>query len=169
MENNYTEEDIQQDLINQSIEEQKELTQADTLSNNQQPNAASKKEGIIQALKFLGFSLSAGIIEIVVFTLLNELLTIPYWPAYLTGLVCSVLWNFTLNRKFTFKSANNIPIAMLKVFCFYLVFTPVSTIAGNALEVAGWNEYIVLALTMIVNFVTEFFYSKYFVFKEQNK
>ena len=129
----------------------------------------TKKEYLLQAIKFLGFSLSAGIIQIGVFTLLNEVAKLSYWPAYLIGLVCSVLWNFTFNRKFTFKSSNNVPIAMLKVFCYYLVFTPLSTLWGNELSKIGWNEYLVLALTMIVNFVTEFLYSKYFVFKEKTK
>ncbi len=129
----------------------------------------SKSEYFLQILKFLCFSLSAGVIQIGVFTLLNEVANLSYWPAYLIGLVCSVLWNFTFNRKFTFKSSNNVPIAMLKVFCYYLVFTPLSTIGGNALEKIGWNEYIVLAISMLINFVTEFLYSKYFVFSEKSE
>lgn len=144
------------------MEENKEEMQKDT-------KVETKKEYFVQAIKFLGFSLSAGIIQIGVFTLLNEVAGLTYWPAYLIGLVCSVLWNFTFNRKFTFKSSNNVPIAMLKVFCYYLVFTPLSTLWGDALSKANWNEYLVLALTMIVNFVTEFLYSKYFVFKEKTK
>lgn len=129
--------------------------------------AQNRKEFYIQALKFLCFSATAAVIQLLTFTLLNELCTIPYWPAYLTSLVLSVVYNFTLNRKFTFKSANNIPIAMTKVFCYYLVFTPLSVLWGDALTNIGWNEYIVLIGTMIINFVTEFLYSKYFVFKNQ--
>ncbi len=129
----------------------------------------SKSEYFLQVLKFLCFSLSAGVIQIGVFTLLNEVAKLSYWPAYLIALVCSFVWNFTFNRKFTFKSSNNVPIAMLKVFCYYLVFTPLSTIGGNTLEKIGWNEYIVLAISMIINFVTEFLYSKYFVFSEKNE
>ena len=131
------------------MEENKEEIHNDT-------KVETKKEYFLQAIKFLGFSLSAGIIQIGVFTLLNEVAGLTYWPAYLIGLVCSVLWNFTFNRKFTFKSSNNVPIAMLKVFCYYLVFTPLSTLWGDSLSKANWNEYLVLALTMIVNFVTEF-------------
>ncbi len=130
---------------------------------------SEKYKSLIQAVKFLLFSISAGVIQLLVFTLLNELAKLPYWPAYLIALLCSVLWNFTLNRKFTFKSANNIPIAMLKVLAYYLVFTPLSTWWGDALENVGWNEYLILALTMIINFVTEFLYSKFFVFREKNK
>lgn len=125
------------------------------------------KENILQAIKFTLFSLSAGIIQILSFTLMNELLTIPYWPACLTALVLSILWNFTFNRKFTFKSANNVPIAMLKVFAFYLVFTPASTILGELAERSGVNEYVVLIVTMAFNFVLEFIYSKFVVFKEE--
>lgn len=139
------------------------------VENTQKIEQTNKRKTFIEALKFLLFSISAGVIQVLVFTLLNELLHASYWPAYLTALVCSVLWNFTFNRKFTFKSSNNVPVAMLKVFCYYLVFTPVSTIAGNALENVGWNEYLILALTMLVNFVTEFLYCKFFVFREKKQ
>ena len=125
------------------------------------------KKDLWQALKFLLFSISAGIIQTVVFTLLNELCNFSYWLSYLIALTLSVVWNFTFNRKFTFKSANNVPIAMLKVLCYYLVFTPLSTWWGDALEGVGWNEYLILAMTMVINFVTEFLYSKYFVFREK--
>lgn len=124
-----------------------------------------KNNTFLQMLKFTLFSVLAGIIEIVSFTLLNELFRWKYWPSYLLALSLSVLWNFTLNRRFTFKSAANIPIAMLKVFCFYLVFTPLSTYLGAVAEAAGVNEYIVLALTMITNFVTEFLYCKFVVYR----
>ena len=130
---------------------------------------SEKYKSLIQAIKFLLFSISAGVIQFLVFTLLNEFAKLSYWPAYLIALLCSVLWNFTLNRKFTFKSANNVPIAMLKVLAYYLVFTPLSTWWGDALENVGWNEYLILAMTMVINFITEFLYSKFFVFKEKNK
>jgi len=125
-----------------------------------------KKKEMIRALKFLLFSISAGIIEIVSFTILNEFVfTNRYWPSYIIALVLSVLWNFTFNRKFTFKSAANIPIAMLKVAAYYAVFTPLSTILGSWLaDGMGWNEYLVTALNMVLNFVTEFLYQRFFVF-----
>ena len=125
-----------------------------------------KKKEMIRALKFLLFSISAGIIEIVSFTILNEFVfTNRYWPSYIIALVLSVLWNFTFNRKFTFKSAANIPIAMLKVAAYYAVFTPLSTILGSWLaDGLGWNEYLVTALNMVLNFVTEFLYQRFFVF-----
>lgn len=123
-----------------------------------------KKKELIRAVKFLLFSISAGVIQAVSFTLMNEIFQWNYWVCYLTALTLSVLWNFTLNRKFTFYSANNIPIAMLKVAAFYLVFTPLSTWGGQVLNDLGWNEYIVLALSMILNFVAEFLYDRYVVF-----
>ncbi|MBR5192120.1 MAG: GtrA family protein [Clostridia bacterium] len=125
----------------------------------------NKKE-LIQALKFLGFSVSAGVIQVLSFTLLNEILLVDYWVSYLTALILSVLWNFTLNRKFTFKSASNVPIAMLKVALFYAVFTPLSTLGGDYLESIGWNEYLVLAISMALNFVLEYVYQKFFVFTD---
>lgn len=118
-----------------------------------------------RSVKFLLFSVSAGIIEIGAFTLLNELTKWSYWPCYLIALVLSVIWNFTLNRRYTFKSASNIPIAMLKVFAFYAVFTPLSTLLGNYLaDTLLWNEYLVTALNMVLNFVLEFLYDRFFVF-----
>jgi len=125
----------------------------------------NRRKEFVRAVKFALFSASAGLIEMGVFALLNEVTPWSYWPCYLIALVLSVLWNFTLNREFTFHSAANVPIAMLKVALYYAVFTPLSTILGNYLaEDLGWNEYLVTALNMIVNFVTEFLYQRFFVF-----
>ena len=126
---------------------------------------SNKKKEALRAVKFTLFSASAGIIQIGSFALLNELLHLPYWVSYLIALVLSVLWNFTLNRKFTFKSAANVPVAMLKVACYYAVFTPLSTLLEHYLaDTLGWNEYLVTAMNMILNFVTEFLYQRFFVF-----
>ena len=90
-----------------------------------------------------------------------------YWPCYLIALICSVIWNFTLNRKFTFQSSNNVPIAMFKVFIYYLIFTPLSTWLGNYLaETLGWNEYLVTGINMLLNFITEFLYQRFYVFRD---
>lgn len=118
----------------------------------------------VRAIKFVLFSISAGLIEIGTFTLLNELVGWSYWVSYLIALVLSVLWNFTLNRKFTFKSAANVPVAMAKVALFYLVFTPLSTWLEHFLTGLGWNEYLVTLLNMLLNFVTEFLYQRFYVF-----
>lgn len=130
-------------------------------------NENSKKE-LLRTIKFVLFSISAGVIQIVSCALLNEVLHMTYWVAYLISLCLSVLWNFTLNRKFTFQSAANVPIAMLKVAGFYLVFTPLSTWWSAALTEPSygimWNEYVVLAGTMIINFVTEYLFQRFVVF-----
>ena len=125
----------------------------------------AKKE-LIRSAKFVLFSISAGVIQIVSFTVLEEALHLVHWLSYLIALVLSVLWNFTLNRKYTFKSANNVPIAMMKVAVFYLIFTPLSTWWTAVLTGVnvGWNEYLVLILTMLVNFSTEFLYDRFVVF-----
>ena len=116
-------------------------------------------------VKFTLFSISAGLIEMGAFALLNELLHLPYWTSYLIALVLSVLWNFTLNRKFTFQSAANVPVAMLKVAAYYAVFTPLSTWLEHRLTMdLGWNEYLVTGINMVLNFTTEFLYQRFFVF-----
>ena len=120
----------------------------------------------LRAIKFTLFSISAGLIEIGTFTLLNELLNLKYWVSYLVALTLSVLWNFTLNRKYTFRSAANVPVAMLKVALFYVVFTPLSTWLEHTLTGIGWNEYLVTAINMVINFVTEYLYQRFFVFKD---
>ena len=126
---------------------------------------SEKRKEILRVIKFVLFSVSAGIIEIVSFTLLTQLTDWQYWPRYLIALVLSVLWNFTLNRKFTFKSANNVPLAMMKILAFYCVFTPVTTILGNYLEEdLGWNEYLVTGLNMLMNITTEYLYDRFVVF-----
>ncbi len=119
-----------------------------------------------QFIKFTLFSISAGIVQAGSFTLLNETTGFPYWPSYLIALTLSVVWNFTFNRRYTFKSAANIPKAMTLVFAYYAVFTPVSTWWGDALTNLGWNEYIVLGGTMIINFVTEFLFQSLVVFRK---
>lgn len=122
------------------------------------------KKSLRQAAKFTLFSASAGLIQITSFALL-QLFIDRYWMTYLIALVLSILWSFTLNRRYTFRSAANIPIAMAKVFGFYLVFTPLSTWLGDAAEQQGVNDFLVLVLTMLANFVLEFLYCKLVVYR----
>lgn len=126
-----------------------------------------KNNTTLQMIKFTLFSISAGIIQVLSFTIFNELCHWQYWPSYLTSLILSIIWNFTFNRRYTFKSAANIPVAMAKLFGFYLVFTPVSTYLGHIAEGSGVNEYIVLGLTMASNFVLEFLFSKFVMYRGQ--
>lgn len=129
----------------------------------------TKKQEYLNLLKFVLFSISAGIIQILSFTLLSELVFMDsnndYGVSYFIALALSVLWNFTFNRKFTFKSASNVPIAMLLVLAFYVVFTPLSIWWGIALTKAGWNEYLVLLLTMVINMGTEFLWTRFVVYR----
>lgn len=117
--------------------------------------------------KFVLFSASAGLIQVVSFVLFDEVLHWPYWLCYLLALVLSVLWNFTLNRKFTFRSAANVPRAMLLVALYYAVFTPLTTLLEHFLTELGWNEYIPLAINMLLNVTTEFLFQKYVVYRHQ--
>lgn len=125
----------------------------------------SKLKEFFRFIKFALFSASAGLIEMGAFALLNELTHWSYWPCYLIALLLSVTWNFTLNRKFTFKSAANVPAAMAKVLAYYAVFTPLSTLLGSYLsDTLGWNEYLVTIINMALNFSTEFLYQRFVVF-----
>ena len=116
-------------------------------------------------VKFALFSVSAGAIELGSFALLTELTSWSYWPCYLIALLLSILWNFTLNRKFTFRSVADVPTAMLKVLGYYIVFVPATTLLGDYLaDTLGWNEYLVTGINMALNFVTEFLFQRYVVY-----
>ena len=120
----------------------------------------------IRVLKFVLFSASAGVIQIISFTLLNECTEWRYWPCYLISLLLSILWNFTFNRRFTFKSNANVPKAMLLVLAYYCVFTPITTLLGDWLaEDMHWNEYLVTGLNMALNLSTEYLFQRYVVYK----
>lgn len=124
------------------------------------------KKQLWQVVKFTLFSISAGLIQVGSFALL-EIFIKTYWIPYLTSLLLSIVWNFTLNRKFTFKSAANVPVAMAKILGFYAVFTPLSTWLGSVAETAGANDFLILAFTMLSNFVLEFLFCKFVVFRGQ--
>lgn len=134
--------------------------------NSAEPQKLSTKENVLQTVKFALFSVSAGVIQITTYTLFFEVCHFREWVAYLVSLVLSVLWNFTFNRKFTFKSAANVPIAMLKVAAYYCVFTPISTwFTKYATADLLWNNYLVEAICMVTNFVTEFLFDRFVVFR----
>lgn len=133
-------------------------------------SSRTKAKEFWRFIKFALFSASAGLIETGVFYLLGLIPSFGYWLCYLPALVLSVIWNFTLNRRFTFQSAANIPSAMLKVFAYYAVFTPLSTILGNWLadvRFAGCPaaDDIVFFATLGTNFISEYLYQRYFVFR----
>ena len=127
---------------------------------------SEKKKELMRTAKFLLFSVGAAAIQIGSFTLLNEVFHVVYWLSYLISLVLTIIWMFTLNRKYTFKSTGNIPIAMVKTLVYYAVFTPLSTWWTAALtgEKVGWNEYLVLAITMLINCSTEYLFDRFVVF-----
>ena len=121
-----------------------------------------------RVVKFVLFSASAGIIQVLSFTLMEEWLHLAHWVSYLVALILSVVWNFTLNRKFTFKSTANVPAAMLKVIGYYCVFTPLTTLLGNYLaEDLLWNEYLVTAVNMLLNLSTEYLFQRYVVYRNR--
>ena len=142
-----------------------------------QNNKPDTKHEALQALKFTLFSISAGIIQIGTYTLFYEVFHWAPWLAYLVSLILSVLWNFTFNRKYTFRSDADLKKSMLLVALFYVVFTPLSTgwtavltgenpFPGAAASAEPLvNNYIVQAGTMLINFITEFLYQKFVVYR----
>ena len=130
----------------------------------------TRVQEIIKLLTFVGCEASAALVQIGVYTLLDVTTGWTYWQKYLPALIASVLWSFTANRKFTFKSVSNIPLAMLKVTIYYTIFTPVSTWWGDALAAQHWvispqaQGYVILIGTMLVNFVTEFCVYRFWVY-----
>lgn len=181
MENNEQTENVEdKKLENVTTEEQTEndgnlaakedTNTVDTTEKQTENNdkSLSKKDQIIQFLKFLGFSISAGVIQILSFELLyNWIGWKVWWASYLISIILSVVWNFTFNRKFTFKSASNVPIAMTLVIIYYCVFTPISVFGGDALEGIGWNGTLVTFLMMVINFLTEYVWDRFIVFNEK--
>ena len=142
------------------------------------PKKLTKLQQFLQLLKFTAFMISAGVIQFVSTGALSTWTNlIPYWIAYLIGLVLSVVWSFTFNRKFTFKAANNVPLAMVLVVIYYCAFTPVSTFGADAIVDSwktaageGWSdayEMVITATMMIINFVTEFVWDKLVVFNQK--
>lgn len=119
-------------------------------------------------LKFTLFSISAGAIQVGSAYLLFDLCGVrPKWFVSLVALVLSVVWNFTLNRKFTFKSDANVPKTLILALLFYLPFAPFQTWAmfyfGDKL---GGNFWIVEAIIMLLNFVLEFLWQRFVVFRK---
>ena len=152
------------------MEEEIQSEAADNEADATQPEhkeKSPKMKQFLQILKFTGFSASAGVIQLLSFTVLYEWAAwLDWWPSYLISIILSVLWNFTFNRKFTFNAANNVPLAMGLVVVYYCAFIPVSVFGGNALE-AAWGEklgIVVTVMMMLINFVTEFIWDKFVVF-----
>ena len=129
-----------------------------------------KNETTREAIKFTLFSISAGVIQIVSFTILELSTNFSYWPSYLISVILSVLWNFTFNRKYTFYGTNNVYKSMMLTLLFYVFFIPITTIGGDFLEkVHSWNNFLIIAVTMLLNFVLEFIYTKYVVYYKNVK
>lgn len=144
---------------------------------------ANKKKELIRTLKYLAFTFSAGAIQFCSTWILSAI-----WPKekfangpvlfYLIGLILSVIWNLTFNRKFTFKSAANLPIAMLKTIGFYVVFAPASCFLQAALtngvlidgwdftisSYLGWPVMVGTIICMLVNLALEFPFQRFVVF-----
>ena len=154
--------------INVNVKNEINNTNENYINTDKVELSLSKKQQFLQFLKFLGFSISAGVIQILSFELLyNWIGWKVWWASYLISVFLSVVWNFTFNRKFTFKSASNVPIAMLFVLLYYCAFTPLSVFGGDALEGIGWNGTLVTLMMMVINFLTEFVWDKFIVFNDK--
>lgn len=125
-----------------------------------------KNKNVWQVIKFTLFSISAALVQIASFALLNDVFKIPeYNWCYIPSLVLSVLWNFTFNRRYTFRSDGNVKRAMLLVALYYAVFTPLSGWWSKALVDVGVHKWLIEVINMLVNFVTEFLYQRFVVYR----
>lgn len=151
------------------MDEKKDKASQENLQNpEKQDEQLRPKQQFFQFLKFLAFSLSAGVIQIVTFELLYTVIGWKsWWATYLISIILSVVWNFTFNRKFTFKAATNVPVSMVLALLFYVPFIPLSVFGGNALEGIGWNGTLVTLMMMVINFLGEFVWDKFIVFNEK--
>ena len=143
---------------------------AEEPATEEAPQKPTKLQQFIQILKFTGFSISAGVIQLVSFGIMYDWTSwLPWWPAYLISVILSVVWNFTFNRKFTFKAANNVPLAMGLVIIYYCAFTPLSVFGGDAIaaQLPANLGMLVTFMMMLVNFVTEFIWDKLVVFNQK--
>ena len=149
------------------MEEEKEITQEEKKELTEEEKKAHKKAELLRSLKYLLFTSSAGAIQLGSNALLEEVIHVPHWPSYGIALALSVIWNFTFNRRFTFKSANNVPVAMMKVIGYYAVFAPLSIWLDDWLTGAcGWPWYIATPLIMFLNLATEFPFQRFYVFRD---
>ena len=149
--------------ISNEVDNEKQVAPAE-------PENLTKKQQFIQILKFTAFSISAGVIQLVSDGILCDWTGwLPWWPAYLISVILSVIWNFTFNRKFTFKAANNIPLAMGLVLVYYCAFIPVSVFGGDAIaaQLPKNLGLLVTFMMMVINFVTEFIWDKFIVFNRK--
>lgn len=144
----------------------------------------AKKKEMLRTLKYVLVAASAGLIQFGSTAILSLI-----WPVekftngpvlfYLIGLVLSVIWNLTINRKYTFKSANNMGIAILWTVGFYIIFTPASLllqgwltngvmIEGSTLVLAhylGWHTLIGTIINMVLNLGLEYPFQRFIVFR----
>lgn len=156
---------IEKNIEKQQLIDEKITTGEENENNKITMQKKSKKAQLWEITKFTLFSISAGVIQLLSFELLyNWIGWKLWWPSYLISIVLSVVWNFTFNRKFTFKSASNVPISMTLALLFYVPFIPASVFGGAALEGIGWNGTLVTILMMVINFALEFLWDKFVVF-----
>ncbi|MDE7330601.1 MAG: GtrA family protein [Clostridia bacterium] len=151
-------------------------TSPETMQENESPAAPAKMtktQQFLQFLKFTAFSASAGVIQLLTTTTLHQWtgwLIDYYWIAYIIGLTLSVIWNFTFNRKFTFKEAHNIKLAMVLVILYNCIIVIPLAFGGNELE-RLWGPdlgIVVTVITLLINFVTEFAWDKLVVFNKKS-
>lgn len=182
---------IAEQTTDESIEETSETPKGilyETSLRQAEKNAKKeKRKGVMQFIKYALCAASAGIIQIVLFSILQAVIpsngkTIHFivedmdlvtFIATTVALCASILWNFTFNRKFTFKDAGNVPKAMVLAFLFYVPFYPfqtwyVHTIKSFLVGTIGVDGAGIIAegTVMIINFALEFMWQKFVVFRK---
>lgn len=185
---------IAEQTTDESIEETSETPKGilyETSLRQAEKNAKKeKRKGVLQFIKYALCAASAGIIQLALFSILQAVIpqsgkTIRFivedmdlvtFISTTVALCASILWNFTFNRKFTFKDAGNVPKAMLLAFLFYVPFYPfqtwyVHTIKSLLLGPLSTQASGIIAegSVMVINFVLEFMWQKFVVFRKRKE
>ena len=181
------------EITEEAAEEQVDVSTKKKSFKEKLKETDKKNSSVWQAVKYFLCAASAGLIQFVTFTILSTVfdktgvtasmgkmwffgeMDKSLFTATTIALGLSIIWNFTLNRKFTFKAANNVPLAMGLAFLFYVPFYPFQTwyvgaVTGAIRDAIGqpeatWPSIIAEGTVMLINGILEFCWQKFVVFR----
>lgn len=169
-------------------------TLANSSKLSQEELKAARKKKAKRFLKYAIIAISGGLIQLTAYIILSDAIKLDkhvsfdaiyqkqpwlteifydpdtgktYGLSYFIAVSLSVIWNFTFNRKYTFKSASNVPKAMLLFVLYYAFSIPFNCwaiVQLNKLVVFPLSDKVILICIMLANGLPAFFYQRYVVF-----